>query len=65
MIWNSKIDSYRDRNVWGIDLKAKNKLITVGGFDAFDFFGDRSFCLLDSPGVSLYLCSYIAEDLGE
>ena len=26
--------------------------LTIGGFKAFDYFGDGSFYLLDSPGVS-------------
>lgn len=30
--------------------------LTIGGFKAFDYFGDGSFYLLDSPGVSCYSC---------
>jgi hypothetical protein len=65
MIWNSKADWHRDCNVWEIGLKAKDKVITVGGFDTFDAFGDRGFCLLDSPGVSLHLCNQTTEHLND
>jgi hypothetical protein len=65
MIWNSKTDWHRDYNLWEIGLEAKDKLITVGGFDTFDFLGDRGFCLLDSPGVSLHLCNHMTEHFND
>lgn len=35
----------------------------IGGFRAMDFFGDGSFYLLDSPGVSMAQLSHVSEKL--
>lgn len=46
---------HRDRNVREIDFS--NPALRIGDFLAFDFFGDGSFYLLDSPGHAIgHMC---------
>ncbi|KAM5374734.1 hypothetical protein ACJZ2D_006378 [Fusarium nematophilum] len=42
---------YADRDVREIDFKAAN--LRIGQYDAFDYFGDGSFYLLDCPGHTI------------
>ncbi|CUA69621.1 hypothetical protein RSOLAG22IIIB_03993 [Rhizoctonia solani] len=51
--------AYSDRQLVEISFDSAPKLI--GGFRAFDYFGDGSFYLLDSPGHAighLYICHH-------
>lgn len=41
---------HRDRRVHEIDF-TDDQSLKLGRFDAFDYFGDGSFYLLNSPGV--------------
>ena len=43
---------YEGREIFEIDFENEGGL-SIGGFRAVDFFGDGSFYLLDTPGVSL------------
>ncbi|CAK3920617.1 Hypothetical predicted protein [Lecanosticta acicola] len=41
------------RNVREIDMKAEGKGLKIGRFHAYDYFGDGSFYLLDTPGHTI------------
>lgn len=43
----------RGRNVIEIDFEKSSQATTAAGFPAFDFFGDGSFFLLDTPGHAI------------
>jgi hypothetical protein len=43
------------RKVNEIEFADPEKSVKLGRFDAFDYFGDGSFYLLDSPGVGDYM----------
>ncbi|CAE6413238.1 unnamed protein product [Rhizoctonia solani] len=48
--------AYKDRQLVEISFNDTNNL-DIGGFQAFDYFGDGSFYLLDSPGHAIgHLC---------
>ena len=40
------------RNLRQISFADESQGLTIGGFSAMDFFGDGSFYLLETPGVS-------------
>jgi hypothetical protein len=40
----------RGRNLREIEFPNENQSLTIGNFRAYDFFGDGSFYLLDTPG---------------
>ena len=42
---------FKDRELMEIDFNKTS--IHIGGFQAFDYFGDRSFYILDSPGHAI------------
>ena len=48
---------YEGREMREVNIESTS--LRLGGFRATDFFGDGSFYLLDSPGVSIYLQSNI------
>ena len=41
---------FEDRNVREVDIVAEGKGLKIGRFHAYDYFGDGSFYLLDTPG---------------
>jgi hypothetical protein len=46
--------AFRETDIAGRELVALEKpdfKLTVGGFDALDYFGDGSFYILNAPGV--------------
>ena len=48
---------FKDHPVREINFEKDGKGLTIGRFNAFDYFGDGSFYLLDSPGHSVgHLC---------
>ena len=50
-------EDFKDHPVREIDIKASGSGLKVGRFDAYDYFGDGSFYLLDTPGHSVgHIC---------
>jgi len=48
---------FKDHPVREISFEKEGKGLTIGRFNAFDYFGDGSFYLLDSPGHAVgHLC---------
>lgn len=48
-------DNFRGRPTREIEFESDGEGLNIGGFAAFDYFGDGSFYLLDAPGVSFQL----------
>jgi hypothetical protein len=46
-----KEEYYQDRKLR--EIEPHEFTLNIAGFPAYDYFGDGSFYLLDSPGVSL------------
>lgn len=46
---------YAGRNLRELDFDQESGGLTIGGFKAIDYFGDGSFYLLATPGVSTNL----------
>jgi glyoxylase-like metal-dependent hydrolase (beta-lactamase superfamily II) len=50
--------AWKDRNLREIDFASEGKGLRIGKFNAFDFYGDGSFYLLDTPGHAVgHLCA--------
>lgn len=48
---------FKDRNVREIDIATEGANLQIGRFKAYDYFGDGSFYLLDTPGHSVgHIC---------
>lgn len=43
---------YSGRRIREINFEETSAGLTIGGFRALDYFGDGSFYLLETPGVS-------------
>lgn len=57
---DSPIDerAWQDRNLREIDFERESNGLRIGKFRAFDFYGDGSFYLLDTPGHAIgHLCA--------
>ena len=53
-------EKFRGRPTREAEFKSDRMGLRIGGFAAFDYFGDGSFYLLDAPGVSLQLFSKVS-----
>ncbi|TKA65209.1 hypothetical protein B0A55_09010 [Friedmanniomyces simplex] len=42
--------AWKDRHLREIDFETEGQGLQIGGYKAFDFYGDGSFYLIDSPG---------------
>lgn len=50
--------AYKDRNLREIDFTTEGKGLKLGQYEAFDFYGDGSFYLVNSPGHATgHICS--------
>ncbi|PNS15895.1 hypothetical protein CAC42_8001 [Sphaceloma murrayae] len=59
-------EDFKDRNVHEIDVQKDGKGLKIGRFWAFDYFGDGSFYLLDTPGHSVgHLCGLARTTSGD
>lgn len=43
---------YEGRNLRQVNFEEESNGLEIGGYRAFDYFGDGSFYLLETPGVS-------------
>jgi glyoxylase-like metal-dependent hydrolase (beta-lactamase superfamily II) len=62
-MWETTSDLYRDREVVEISFGSdedQSKLLRIGEFQAYDYFGDGSFYLLNTPGHTLAHLSALA-----
>jgi hypothetical protein len=46
------VSDYQGRNIRQLDFDVESNGLAIGGFRALDWFGDGSFYLLETPGVS-------------
>ena len=51
-IFSLTVPDVRGRHVREVDFQADGVGLKLGDYNAFDYFGDGSFYLLDCPGVS-------------
>ena len=59
--WETTSDLYRNREVVEISFSASDeRVLEIGGFQAYDYFGDGSFNLLNTPGHTVGHLSALA-----